>query len=482
MTKTLRLACLSICVVAAAPVAAADLELVKEAAVAAVDAHSAELIGLADQVWAFAETALRETRSAALLEDFLEEHGFEVERGVSGMPTAFVASYGNGSPIIGVLGEYDALPGISQRAQPTEEPLVPGAAGHGCGHNLLGTAGIGAALAIKELIEAGELQGTVRYYGTPAEESVGGKLYMVRDGLFDDLDAAITWHPDVEVRADTQQNQAMVDIEVEFEGRAAHAAYDPWNGRSAADGAEVFTFALNLMREHVQPTVRVHYVVTDAGDVPNVVPTYARVWCWMRDSNATGVNQLLERARRIAEGAALATGTTARLDVQSGTWELLLTMAGARLIHDNMTWLGPIEFSDEEQEFARQIQRATDAEPVGLEAVPKPLDLDPQGVQGGSTDVGDVSWQVPTLHFSVTTAPIGAPWHAWPVVATGGMSIGHKGMLYTAKVMAATMFDLYADPAALAAVRREWEEKTSGIEYLSYLPDGLPPLPAGSAP
>jgi aminobenzoyl-glutamate utilization protein B len=478
MKKTLYLTCLASMLLVALPAAAGDDRATKQTAVESIDAHSTELIGLADQVWAFAETALRETRSAALLADFLEENGFEVVRSVSGMPTAFVASYGEGRPILGVLGEYDALPGISQRAQPTEEPLEPGAAGHGCGHNLLGTAGVGAALAIKELIEAGELQGAVRFYGTPAEETVGGKLYMARDGLFDGLDAAITWHPEVEVVADTRQNQAMVDFVVEFEGRAAHAAYDPWNGRSAADGAEVFTFALNLMREHVKPTVRMHYVVTDAGDVPNVVPDYARVWCWLRDSNATGVNRLLERARHIAEGAARATGTNASLTVQSGSWELLLTMAGATLIHDNMTWLGPIQYTDEEQEFAREIQRATDAEPVGLKGVPKPLDLDPQGVAGGSTDVGDVSWQVPTLHFSVTTAPIGAPWHAWPVVAAGGMSIGHKGMLYAAKVMAATMIDLYADPANLTEVRSEFEEKTRSVNYVSYLPDGPPQLPA----
>ncbi len=478
MMKALRLACLASALFAAVPSVAGDLQSTRQAAVAAIDAHRGELVGLADRIWAFAEPALKETRSAAVLADYAEAQGFVVERGVAGMPTAFVASFGEGRPIIGVLGEYDALPGISQRAQPTMEPLVAGAAGHGCGHNLLGTASLGAALAIKELIAAGTLTGTVRYYGTPAEETVGGKLFMVRAGLFDDLDAVLAWHPDVEVVADTQPNQAVVDFIVEFEGRTAHAAYDPWNGRSAADGAEVFTFALNLLREHVKPTVRMHYVVTDAGDVPNVVPAYARVWCWLRDVNATGVNQLLERARHIAEGAALATGTTSRLTVQSGSWELLLNMAGAELIHDNMTWLGPIEFTDEEQEFARQIQRATDAEPVGLKGAPKPLDLDPEGVAGGSTDVGDVSWRVPTLHFSVTTAPIGAPWHAWPVVAAGGMSIGHKGMTYAAKTMAATMVDLYTDPAKLAAVRREFEEKTSGVEYVSYLPDGPPPVPA----
>jgi aminobenzoyl-glutamate utilization protein B len=477
MKITLRLACLVSMLLAAAPTGAVDLQTAKESAVESIDAHRAELIELADQVWAFAETALRETRSAEVLADYAEAQGFVVERGVAEMPTAFVASYGEGRPIIGILGEYDALPGISQRAQPTIEPLVPGAAGHGCGHNLFGSASLGAALAIKELIAAGELSGTVRFYGTPAEEAVGGKVYMVRAGLFDDLDVALAWHPSDTIAADTKGNQAVVDFVVDFEGRTAHAAYDPWNGRSAADGAEVFTFALNLMREHVRPTVRMHYVVTDAGDVPNVVPAHARVWCWLRDSSHAGVDGLLERARKIAEGAALATGTTVRLTVQAGDWEMLPMMSGAVLIHDNMMWLGPIEFTAEEQEFARQIQRATDVEPIGLKGSPEPLDLDPREIDGGSTDVGDVSWKVPTLHLSVTTAAAGAPWHAWPVVATGGMSIGHKGMVYAAKTLAATMVDLFADPAKLAEVRSEFEDKTSGVEYVSYLPDGPPPLP-----
>jgi aminobenzoyl-glutamate utilization protein B len=464
---------------AAVPAVAGDVELAKQAVAESVDSHRAELVDLADQIWAFAETALRETRSAAVLADYAEAHGFEVERGVAGMPTAFVASFGEGRPIIGILGEYDALPGISQRVQPTPEALVPGGAGHGCGHNLFGAASLGAALAVKELIASGELSGTVRFYGTPAEEAVAGKVYMVRAGLFDDLDVALAWHPGDEIVADTKGNQAIVDFVVDFEGSTAHAAYDPWNGRSAADGAEVFTFALNLMREHehVRPTVRMHYVVTNAGDVPNVVPARAQVWCWLRDSTAAGVNQLLERARQIAEGAALATDTTAKLTVQSGDWEMLPMLTGAKLIHDNMMWLGPIEYTDQEQEFARQIQRATGVEPVGLNGTPEPLDLDPHGIDGGSTDVGDVSWQVPTLHFSVTTAAAEAPWHAWPVVATGGMSIGHKGMVYAAKVMAATTVDLFTDPEKLAEVRREFEEKTSGIQYVSYIPDGPPPLP-----
>lgn len=463
---------------AVAPAAASDREGAKRAVEGSIDSHRGALVDLADQIWAFAETALRETRSAAVLADYAESQGFVVERGVAGMPTAFVASFGSGRPVIGILGEYDALPGISQKAQPDPEPLVAGGAGHGCGHNLFGAASLGAALAIRQQIADGALPGTVRFYGTPAEESVGGKLYMLRDGWFDDVDAMLAWHPSVEIAADTGSSQAMVDFVVEFEGRAAHAAYDPWNGRSAADAVEVFTHALNLMREHVRPSVRMHYVVTHAGDVPNVVPAKAGLWCWLRDSTHQGVDALLERARDMVAGAALATGTTGTLTVQSGGWEMVPLVSGARLLHANATRLGPLEFSPEEQEFARRIQRHTAVEELGLLGTVKPLDLDPGEPEGGSTDVADVSWNVPTLHLSVTTAPVGAPWHGWPVVASGGMSIGHQGMIYAAKVLATTMVDLYLDPDALEDIRAEFDDKTRGEPYRTYIPDGPPPLPA----
>ncbi len=448
------------------------------AAIASIEAQAADLIDLSDQVWRFAETAFRETRSAKVLADHAEAHGFSVERGVAGMPTAFIASYGSGHPIIGVMGEYDALPGISQKPQPTKEPYEEGAGGHGCGHNLFGAASLGAAIAVKELIEAGELAGTVRFYGTPAEEAFGGKLYMVREGLFDDVDVALAWHPSYENSADTRSSQAMVDFAVEFRGQAAHAASDPWNGRSALDALELFTFALNQMREHVRPTVRMHYTIVEGGDVPNVVPERARLWCWLRDSKHTSVNELLERARAITAGAALAAGVEGELRVQSGDYEMLVNMTGARLIHDNMKALGPIPFTAEEQEFARAIQRATGVEETGLKTGLEPLDESPGDPEGGSTDVADVSWVVPTLHLSVTTSPYKAPWHAWPVVASGGMSIGHKGMLYAAKALAATMVDLFEDAEARAAIRAEFTEKTAGFTYEGYIPDGPPPIPA----
>jgi aminobenzoyl-glutamate utilization protein B len=463
--------------VAPTPVQAADASAAKQQAVASIDRQASEMTQLSDQVWAFAETALRETRSAAVLADYAEAQGFDVERGVAEMPTAFVATYGVGRPIIGIMGEYDALPGISQKAVPHQEALEEGAGGHGCGHNLFGPASLAAAVAIKERIAAGDLEGTVRFYGTPAEEDVGGKVYMIRAGLFDDVDVALAWHPGDEIGADTESSQAIVDFAVEFRGKTAHAAFDPWNGRSALDGVEIFAHAINLMREHVEPTVRIHYVITDGGDVPNVVPAYAKLWCWVRDSKRASLDALMLRARAMAEGAALASGTESTFIAHGGTYEILVNMSGARIIHDNLTWLGPLEFTEAEQEFAREIQRATGVEPLGLEGEVKPLNLEPGPPDGGSTDVGDVSWKVPTLHLSVTTAAKGAPWHAWPVVAAGGMSIGHKGMVYAAKALAATMVDLYENPEQLAAVKREFEEKTKDFTFELSIPDGPPPIP-----
>jgi len=448
----------------------------KEAAVASIERHRAEIIDLSDRVWAFAETALLETRSAKALADYAEKQGFTVERGVAGMPTAFVASYGEGRPIFGVLGEYDALPGLSQKAQPVKEVLEEGAPGHGCGHNLLGTAALGAALAVKDLMAMGKLKGTIRFYGTPAEEAVGGKVYMARDGLFDDLDVCLTWHPDEKTRVSIDSSQAIVDFIVEFSGKTAHAAADPWNGRSAVAALEFFTTGLNRMREFVKPTVRMHYSILNGGDVPNVVPAYARLWCWLRDSKGSGVERLLARTRKIAEGAAMMAEVESKITVQGGDWETLVNMTGEKVMQANLDWLGPIVFTPEEQEFAKKIQRATGAEPIGLDGAVQPWRAPKENPEGGSTDVGDVSWFVPTLSLTATTAPRGTPWHAWPVVACGGMSIGHKGLIYAAKAMAATMVDLFEDPETLKAVEDEFKEKTKGIVYKPFIPDGPPVL------
>ncbi len=456
---------------ALAQAAGADVAL-KRRAVQVVEAQDAQLIGIADQVWRFAEVALKETRSSTLLADHAEKEGFRVARGVAGLPTAFVAEFGAGSPVIGIMGEYDALPGISQKAQPTREALEKGAPGHGCGHNLFGAASLGAAIAIKRLIAEGALNGTIRFFGTPAEERFGGKVYMAREGVFKGVDVMLAWHPETKTRADTSSSQALIDLAIEFKGRAAHAAADPWNGRSAADASEAFTFGINLLREHVKPTVRMHYVVQQAGDVPNVVPEHSRVWLWVRDRTFGGVETVLARVRQIAEGAALVAGVESTIINQGGDYEILVNTAGAKLLDGNLRWLGPITYTDAEQTFARALQKSAGVAQKGVDATVQPLEG--QELEGGSTDVGDVSWLVPTLHVSVTTAPVGVPWHAWPVVASGGMSIGHKGMLHAAKTLAVTMVDLFDNTTAREAVRLEFAKKTQGFTYKAYIPDGPP--------
>jgi aminobenzoyl-glutamate utilization protein B len=473
-TRLTKLLALAACTLPLTTQAAAQ-SAVKRAAVASIDAHAEALSGLSDQIWGFAETALREHKSSKLLADFSEAQGFAVTRGVSGMPTAFIAKFGSGRPVIGILGEYDALPGVSQQASPVKSPLVEGGAGHGCGHNLFGAASLGAALAIKEQIAAGKLRGTIVFYGTPAEEAVGGKIYMARDGIFNDVDVMFAWHPGDQSMADSVTSQAMVDLMVEFQGQAAHAAADPWNGRSALDGVLAFTQGVELMREHMRLTSRVHYVITDGGDVPNVVPEHAKVWIWARDQERTEVEALYARIRKIAEGAALMTGTQALVHMQGGSWEVLLNLTGAKLLDANLRWIGSPKFSADEDEFAKQIQRATNVPEVGMERRIK--GLDEQEPEGGSTDVGDVSWVVPTLTLTVVTAPKATPWHAWPVVATGGMSIGHKGLVVAAKTLAATMVDLYEKPNALREVRAEFEKRRGEVRFKAYLPDGPPPLP-----
>lgn len=449
----------------------------KTAVIASVVKHEKEFISLSDQIWAYAETALREHQSSKALADYAEAQGFQVRRGVSGMPTAFTAEFGSGKPIIGIMGEYDALPGISQKAQPTKEPLHAGAAGHGCGHNMFGPGSLGAAIAVKELIQQGKLKGTIRFYGTPAEEAVGGKIYMARDGLFNDLDVCFDWHPATEIAANTQSSQAMVDFIVEFKGKAAHAASDPWNGRSAVDGLEAFTYGVNLLREHVRPSVRMHYTIVSGGDVPNVVPEYARVWMWVRDSRRTGVEDVMRRVREIAKGASMIGGVEASLTVQTGSYEQLVNRTGAAIMQKNLEILGPIAYSPEEIAFAKKIQEAQGAEQSGLDGGIYPVKVTHPDPQDGSTDVADISWIVPEITLVTTTAPKNTAWHGWSVVACGGMSIGHKGMLFSAKALAMTMIDLFESEQLRKDVRAEFEKRRAGHVYQAYIPEGPPPIP-----
>lgn len=452
----------------------------KQPLIQTIESHQAELIKLSDEIWALAETALAETKSATLLADYAEKNGFKVERNVAGMPTAFIASYGSGRPFIGVLGEFDALPGLSQKAQTGKEALQQGAAGHGCGHNLFGVGSLGAALAIKEQMEKGKLKGTIRFYGTPAEETIGGKLYMARAGLFNDLDVCLDWHPADKIETGSQSSQALIDFTVQFKGRAAHAAFDPWNGASAVDAMEFFATGLNYLREHVKPSVRIHYLIQKAGDVVNVVPENAQIWTRVRDSKREGMYTVYERTKKIAEGAAMMAGVEYSIQLISGMHEILVNRTGAMLAQKNMEMLGPIQYSTSEIEFAKNIQKTTGKEQIGMDGTLQPIRETKEDPPGSSTDVGDVSWIVPEISISVTTAPKATPWHSWVIVACGGMSIGHKGMLYASKALALTMYDLFTNEGLRKEIRKEFEQKRGNYQYKAILPEGPPPIPANN--
>lgn len=467
---------------AALPMAAQTKKLSpnKDAALKTILSREKELTKLSDEIWAHAETALKEKNSAKALADYAEQQGFRVTRGVAGLPTAFIAEFGSGKPVIGIMGEYDALPGISQKAQPVKEALKPGAPGHGCGHNLFGVGSLAAAIAVKELIQSGKLKGTIRFYGTPAEEAVGGKVYMVRDGLFKDVDVCLDWHPDQETEARTQSSQAVVDFVVEFKGKAAHAAFDPWNGRSAVDGAELFLAGVNMLREHVRPSVRMHYVIQSGGDVPNVVPEYSKVWMWVRDSKRDGVAEVFERVQEIAKGAGLMAGVEATVKVQGGYYEQLVNRRGAQVLQKNLELLNPIQYTPEEIAFGKQIQQATGKPQIGMNTKISPLKETQEHPAGGSSDVGDVSWQVPEISLVATTAPSGTPWHSWAVVACGGMSIGHKGMMFASQALALTMVDLFENETLRKEIRDEFTQRRGTAEYKPWIPEGLPAQVAGN--
>jgi len=441
-----------------------------------VETHKSQLIEISDAIWANAETAFEENKSSKLLADYAEKNGFKVERGVAGMPTAFVATYGSGKPVISILGEFDALPGISQKVSPTKEALVPGAAGHGCGHNLFGTGSLGAAIAIKELMEQGKIKGTIKFFGTPSEEKYFGKIWMVREGLWDDVDVNISWHPSAQIEADAQSSLALVDFKVEFFGQAAHASADPWNGRSASDALELYTTGINYYREHVKPTVRMHYHIQDGGQVVNVVPDYARLWVRVRDTKRSGMLPVYQRVKEMAEGAAIMADVDVKISLISGIYELLVNRTGAEVMQKNLELLGPIKYTEEEIAFGKKIQEVTGKEQVGMDSEIKALEATKENPGGGSTDVGDVSWNVANINLGVTTAPKDTPWHSWAVVACGGMSIGHKGMLYASNAMAMTMLDLFENPKLVKSIKEEYIQRKGDEIYKAIIPEGPPPI------
>ena len=448
----------------------------KNEVIASVEKQSEQLINISDTIWAAAEVAFQEKVSSKTLIEYAKSNGFIVEEGVAETPTAFVATYGSGKPVIGILGEFDALPGLSQKATPQKLALKKGSAGHGCGHNLFGTASLGAAVAIKNLIAEGKLKGTIKFFGTPAEEKFFGKLWMARAGLFDDLDACVDWHPADHTEADVQSSLALVDFRVEFFGQTAHASADPWNGRSASDALELYTHGINSYREHIKPTVRIHYHIQDGGQVVNVVPDYSRLWVRVRDTKRKGMNEVYQQVMKMAEGAAILANVDYKINLISGIHEILPNRSGGEAVQKNLEQLGGISYTPEEQDFAYKIQEATSKPQIGINGKISPLKPTAEHPMGGSTDVGDVSFLVPVVRLGVTVAPEGTPWHSWAVVASGGMSIGHKGMVYAAKALSMTMVDLFSDKTLLKSVKEEFVMRKGDYVYEALLPSGPPPL------
>lgn len=441
-----------------------------------IDKHSSNLIKISDQIWELAETAFNEHESSQILADYAKKNGFDIEMGVAEMPTAFVATYGQGKPVISVLGEFDALPGISQEAKPIKSPLINGGAGHGCGHNLFGAGSLGAAIAIKELIESGKIKGTVKFFGTPSEEKYFGKIWMVKNGLWDDVDVNLSWHPAAQTEADVQSSLALIDFKIEFFGQAAHASMDPWNGRSASDALELYTTGVNYYREHVQPTVRMHYHIQDGGQVVNVVPDYSKLWMRVRDTKRSGMVPVYNRVVEMAEGAAILANVDYKVSLISGIYEVLVNRTGGAVMQKNLEILGPINYTEDEITFAKKIQEVTLKPELGMDSQIRPLKDTRENPGGGSTDVGDVSWNVANINLGVATAPLGTPWHSWAVVACGGMSIGHKGMLHASKAMAMTMSDLFQDPELVMSVKKEYLNRKGQEVYEAMVPDGPPPV------
>lgn len=448
---------------------------IKKEIITSVETQKIAMIEVSDGIWEAAETSLEEFKSSEYLINYAEKNGFKVEKGVAGIATAFTATYGQGKPVIGILGEYDANAGISQKRQPTREARVEGGAGHGCGHNLFGTASLGAAIAIKEQIEKGALQGTVVFYGTPAEETIFAKVWMAREGLFDQLDVCMDWHPGDEIEAITQSSKALVDFRVKFYGSSSHASSDPWNGRSAVDAMELYTTGLNYYREHIKPTARIHYDIEKAGDVVNVVPDYAQIWTRLRENDRPNVDVLYERAKEIAKGAALMAGVKHEIQLISGIYEIQVNRTGAKVMQQNIESLGEISYTKDEVEYANTILKETGKPMRGLDGKIYPL-RPSLPAQGGSTDVGDVSQLVPTIRMSATVASKGGPWHSWAVVACTGMSIGHKGMVYASKALGMTMVDLFMDPKLIDQVKKDFKENRTNPAYDPRIPVGPPKL------
>ncbi len=431
---------------------------------------------IAKSIWEWAEVGYQEEKSAGLLKQTLSEEGFSIESGVAEIPTAFVAEYGSGKPIIGILAEYDALPGISQDVVTERKAIIDGGAGHACGHHLFGTASMAAAIAVKDYLKATGQKGTVRLYGTPAEEGGSGKVYMVRAGLFDDVDVALHWHASDRNAASPSTSMANRSAKFRFHGYSAHAAGAPEKGRSSLDAVEAMNHMVNLMREHIPDGSRIHYVITRGGNAPNVVPDYAEVFYYVRDFNVDILENIWGRVIKAAEGAALGTDTRLEYEIIHGNRPVLANEVTQKIMYDNLVAIGGVNYSRKENDFAKKIYGTLRS--PGLDIVSSKVVQPYKFSKGkGSTDVGDVSWMVPTAGLRTATWVPGTSAHTWQAVAVGGMGIGMKGMMNAAKTIAGTAVDLYNNPEAVKNAKKELiERRGPKFNYYSLLGEREPPL------
>jgi aminobenzoyl-glutamate utilization protein B len=466
----------------------------KESALAWISNNSKRLIEISNKIWEFAELGLIEFKSSALLADELKKHGFRVKRGIAGMPTAFVATWGEGKPTVGIMGEYDALPGLSQKKVPRKEPLEPDKPGHGCGHNIHGTSGMAAAIATKIAIEQANIKGTLKFFGTPAEENFSGKVFMVRDGCFSDVDAVISHHPDDMNCADLRSSLAVNSVKFHFYGKASHAGGSPEQGRSALDAVELMNTGVNYLREHVIQDARIHYVIEKGGDQPNIVPSYARSWYYVRAPERHDLEFIYNWILDIAKGAATMTRTEVKAEFMEGTYNVVPNRTIAELIIKHMSEIGLPEYNKEDLEFAEEIAKTFTREtkiaqlrktkrPGWENLVDKIIDEEIPSPWGegetmhGSTDVADVSWQVPAVEFGTATWVLGTPAHSWQAVAQSGVGLGHKSLVFAAKVMATTAVGLLTNEELLKRAQEEQRQRLTKRAYKSPIPlDHKPPL------
>jgi aminobenzoyl-glutamate utilization protein B len=432
---------------------------------------------LSRRIWEFAEVGYKERESSGLLKSELQAAGFQIQENIAGIPTAFVASYGQGSPVIGILGEYDALPGLSQEVGTEKRPRIAGAPGHGCGHNLFGVASAYAAITIKDYLAARKISGTIRFYGTPAEEGGAGKVYMIRAGVFSDCDVVLAWHPGDSNGASLRSSLANISAKFRFYGQAAHAAGAPDRGRSALDGVMLMSHAVDMLREHVPQTTRIHYVITKGGEAPNIVPDFAEIYLYARHPSMPVLDGIWSRIIKCAEAGALATDTRMEMELVHSVYNLLPNEPLARMFDQNLKLVGGVKYSPEERKVAEKLRQTFSLEgslPLGSEEQIQTI----EGGSGiGSTDVGDVSWIVPTSEFRAATYVPGTPGHSWQAVACTGYSIGRKGMIVAAKTLALSGVDLLNDPKLIEAARADFNKRRAGIDYRSRIPSNQgPPL------